>query len=155
MDGPPLMEITAVELANFLEKKGFAEKAAGILTDFLSRDPRSASAKSVTALARIAYKNKKWREAAVLWRMLADSPVGDAEALLKCTHGLIELNQTSDAQKYHSKFLERVASERGRLNEDASDELLAGAYEQICLHFLNNDLAKAEKVLQLAARLPS
>lgn len=155
MDGPPLMEITAVELARFLEQKGNANKAVTLLTDLLSRDPRSASAKSLTALARLAYANKNWREAGVLWRMLAGSPAGDCEALVKFAHCLIEQGQPSEADALIDKLAARLGLERDRWPAGKSDELLAVIYEQICLHVLGNEVAKAESALRLATLFPS
>jgi hypothetical protein len=155
MDTPPLMELTAVELARFLDKQGHANKAVSILTDLLSRDARSASPKSLSALARLAYANKQWREAGVLWRMLADSPACDCEALAKCAHCLIEQGQSSEAAPFIAKLAARLGMERDRWPAEKSDELLAVLYEQICLHVLGDDLPKAESALQLAARFPS
>lgn len=154
MDGPPLMDLTAVELARFLDTQGNANKAVSLLTDLLSRDPRSASARSLTALARLAYTNKNWREAGVLWRMLADSPACDCQALVKCAHCLIEQGQYAEAGSLSARLAARLEVERDRWRSGESDELLAGLYEQICLHVLGNDPARAERALQLAAPFP-
>lgn len=151
MNDPAMLEITAVEIANYLAKTGHVIEGATILRDLIVNHPRAVSVKGVTALARIAYDGKNWADAATLWRLATKADSNNLEALLKLAHCLIEMDQRAEAENFAFRIRTLLNNPSGNSDATINDPLLTGFYEQICIHYLGNAMSKVEDLLRLAA----
>ena len=149
MNDQAMLEITAFELANYLVKTGHTEKASSILKDLIVRDPRSVSPRCVRALAQIAYECRSWGDAVVLWRIAAGAEPNNIEAWIKLAHCLLETDQRADAEVCAAKGRSLCEQRLPDIERENIDDLLACIYQQLCLHFLGNTLAKASDTLRL------
>ncbi|MBI4664740.1 MAG: glycosyltransferase [Verrucomicrobia bacterium] len=147
----PLLETAALEIANHLLAHRHSAQAANLLIELINANIRGVSARTVTTLARIFYDEKDWRQASGLWKAVVGADPENLEGLVKLSHCLFELGETTAARDLRNRALAILRRAATQGESGGIDAILEAVYQRIYEHFVAGDQTPCEKLLNFFA----
>ncbi|MDA1274878.1 MAG: glycosyltransferase [Verrucomicrobia bacterium] len=148
-DNFDLSEAAVLEKADLFLKQGSLSEAIDVLVNWVAKSNLPASSEVNATLARIAYSQEGWQEAAELWRQVVDEESGHIESRLCRAHCLAELNEKESFAEALKELMSCLRNSGGLLTSTEADQFLELLYKRLFYHYTNSDAERVDQLLEI------